>query len=147
MDHKPRGIEDIIQQAMRQGAFDNLPGKGKPLDLEDNPHLDPEWQLAYHLLKQNGFAPQFIEQRQTIETDLAAAREALARSWAWRQRELESGKDSAFAEGEWSRAKKIFQQTVENLNKNIKAYNLQVPTPKLYRLLIIISEEIEVLTK
>jgi DnaJ family protein C protein 28 len=136
-----RSIEEIIQQAMREGAFDNLPGKGKPLDLEDNPHLDPEWQLAYHLLKQNGFGPQFIEQRQAIEVELAAAREALASSWAWRGRAQERGEDAAFVEAEWSRAKKDFQQKAENLNKNIKAYNLQVPTPSLNRLPIKFDEE------
>lgn len=137
-----RSIEEIIQQAMREGAFDNLPGKGKPLDLEDNPHLDPEWQLAYHLLKQNGFGPQFIEQRQAIELELATAREALARTWVWRQRELERGEEAVFVEAKWSGAKKVFQQTVENLNQNIKAYNLQVPTPVLNRLPIKFEEEL-----
>jgi len=79
MDKKARGIEEIIQKAMQEGAFDNLPGKGQPLDLDDNPHLDPEWQLAYHLLKENGYAPEFIEKRQIIELELAKARAALAR--------------------------------------------------------------------
>ncbi|HLE72952.1 MAG TPA: DnaJ family domain-containing protein [Anaerolineales bacterium] len=142
MDNKARGIEEIIQQAMKDGAFDNLSGKGRPLDLEENPHLDPEWQLAYHLLKQNGFAPQFIEQRQAIELALAAARQALARSWTWRQRELERGEDAALVEAEWGRAKKEFQQTVEFLNKKIRTYNLEVPTPSLNRHLIKFAEEL-----
>src|SRR5690606_20576453 len=31
-------MEEIIQEAMRRGEFDNLPGKGKPLDLrKDEP--------------------------------------------------------------------------------------------------------------
>lgn len=143
MENKPRGIEEIIQQAMREGAFDNLPGKGKPLDLEDNPHLEPEWQLAYHLLKQNGFAPQFIEQRQAIEIDLAAAREALARSWAWREQELESGQDAALVEGEWGRARNSFGQTVKGLNKRIKSNNLEAPSPALSRGLIDTDREVE----
>src|SRR3990172_10749312 len=104
------GIEEIIQQAIKDGAFDNLPGKGKPLNLEDNPFIDPEWQLAYHLLKQNGFAPQFIEERQAIEVELAAAREALARSWAWRQKALAAGKRADWVQAEWGRAREKFTQ-------------------------------------
>ncbi len=43
MDRRARGIDEIIRQAMREGAFDNLPGKGKPLELIENPYLDREW--------------------------------------------------------------------------------------------------------
>ncbi len=138
-----RGIDEIIQQAMQAGAFDNLPGKGKPLDLNDNPYLDPEWQLAYHLLKQNGFAPAFIEKRQAIEIELAAGREGLARTWAWRTRALKEGKPADWVEAEWSRAKTKFEETIVKLNKNIKAYNLGIPTPSLFRKLIDVNVEIE----
>ncbi len=44
-------IEDLIQRAIQEGKFSDLPGKGKPLRLDDNPHADPDWQLAYHLLE------------------------------------------------------------------------------------------------
>jgi len=138
-----RGIDEIIQQAMRDGAFDNLRGKGKPLDLNENPYLDPEWQLAYHLLKENGFAPQFIEQRQAIEMELAAAREALARTWAWRTRSLKEGKPAEWVEAEWGKAKEKFEETIVKLNKTIKAYNLSIPTPSLFRNLIDVNIEIE----
>lgn len=146
MDRKARGIDEIIQQAMQAGAFDNLPGKGKPLDLNDNPHLDPEWQLAYHLLKENGFAPQFIEQRQAIEMELAAAREALARTSAWRGRELAAGKDADWVEAEWGRAKAKFEEIIIKLNKSITAYNLNIPTPSLFRKLIDVASEMKSIT-
>lgn len=48
-------IDETIRKAMEEGAFDNLRGTGKPLSIEDNPFVDPSWQLAYHLLKENGF--------------------------------------------------------------------------------------------
>ena len=145
MEHKARGIEQIIQQSMREGGFDNLRGKGKPLDLDENPYLDPEWQLAYHLLKQNGFAPQFIELRQAIEVELAAARGALARSRAWRRQAQERGEDAAFAEAEWDRAENVFAQSVEKLNRKIRDYNLQTPTPSLNRQLINLEAELNLI--
>lgn len=118
---------------MREGAFDNLRGKGKPLDLDENPFIDKEWQLAYHLLKQNGFAPQFIEQRQAIEAELAAAREALGRSWAWRQQALERGEEAGFVEAEWGRAKERLAQQVKKINKSIQVYNMGIPTNLLWK--------------
>lgn len=37
-------VELQIQQAMREGEFDNLPGTGKPIPGLDEPH-DPDWWL------------------------------------------------------------------------------------------------------
>ncbi|MCL5428492.1 MAG: DUF1992 domain-containing protein [Chloroflexi bacterium] len=137
------GVEEIIRQAMQDGAFDNLPGKGKPLNLEENPYLDPEWQLAYHLLKQNGFAPEFIEQRQSIELELADARQTLARAWTWRQRAIEEGKASDLVEGEWAKARKEFETKVDRVNKEIRTYNLHIPTQSLFRLPVKIEAELK----
>jgi DnaJ family protein C protein 28 len=124
MENKYRGIDEIIRQAMKAGAFDNLPGKGQPLKLDENPYIDPEWKLAYDLLKQNSFAPAFIEQRQAIELALAAARAALARTWAWCSGALAAGEDAAWVDAEWARAKKKFEQEVAKLNKQIADFNL-----------------------
>ena len=143
MDKKARGIEEIIQQAMQEGAFDNLPGKGQPLDLDDNPHLNREWQLAYHLLKENGYAPEFIEKRQAIEMELARAREALSRSWAWRARALDEGKPTDWVEVEWERAKAKFEEQVGGINKEIRDYNLEIPTQRIYRKPVDHAEELE----
>lgn len=136
-------IDDIIRKAMEEGAFDNLRGKGQPMDLDENPYLDPSWQMAYHLLKENGFAPQFIEMRQEIEGQLAAARSALVRSWVWRQQALEAGED---AYTEWKTARQRFEASVVELNAKIRNYNLSVPHEKLARLLIDPEAEIAQLT-
>jgi DnaJ family protein C protein 28 len=143
-DQKARGIDEIIQQAMQEGAFDNLPGKGKPLNLEENPYLDQEWQLAYHLLKQNGFAPEFIEQRQQIELQLATARQTLARAWAWRQQALAEERDAMLVESEWSRAKRDFDKKIDEINSEIRKYNLHIPSLGLYR--PIVNKESELKT-
>ncbi len=146
IDRKPRGIDEIIQQAMQEGAFDNLPGKGKPLNLDENPFLDQEWQLAYHLLKQNGFAPDFIEQRQSIELELAVARQSLASAWAWRTAALANGKTVDYVEVEWGRAKNEFEKNINAINTRIRKYNLQIPTQSLYKMPIKIETELQVLS-
>lgn len=40
-DRLSRAVEGAIADGQRQGAFDNLPGAGKPLDLGDT--SDPHW--------------------------------------------------------------------------------------------------------
>lgn len=138
-----RGIEEIIRQAMQNGAFENLPGKGRPLSLEENPYLDREWQLAYQLLKQNGFAPDFIERRQQIELELANARQSLARAWAWRQQALAEGKPADWVEAEWGRAKREFLVKLNETNSHIREYNLQIPTQSLYRMPVRMDAELK----
>ncbi len=54
-------ISKQLQEAMERGDFDNLPGKGKPLKLETNPFIPPETGMVNQLLKDNGFAPRWLE--------------------------------------------------------------------------------------
>ena len=46
--------ERKIEEAMAEGAFDNLPGLGKPLQLEDLSHMPPDMRMAYTILKNSG---------------------------------------------------------------------------------------------
>jgi hypothetical protein len=43
--------ERKIQEAILNGELDNLPGKGKPLQLDDDSHIPEELRLAYKILK------------------------------------------------------------------------------------------------
>ena len=43
--------EQKIQEALRNGEFDDLPGKGEPLHLEDESGIPEELRLAYKILK------------------------------------------------------------------------------------------------
>jgi Domain of unknown function (DUF1992) len=43
--------EDKIKKAIEEGEFDNLPGQGKPLNLEDLSHIPEELRIAYKVLK------------------------------------------------------------------------------------------------
>lgn len=44
IQHQSLWVDMQIQQAIRRGEFDNLPGAGKPLPGIDRPH-DPDWWL------------------------------------------------------------------------------------------------------
>lgn len=58
-----------IEQAMRDGKFDNLEGAGKPMNLEPMPAEENarlNW-WALRLLKQNDFVPHEVQWRKQIE--------------------------------------------------------------------------------
>lgn len=121
-------IENSIEQAMREGKFDHLPGKGKPLKLEDHPHEDPEWRLAHHVLKNSGFTLPWIEARREIEAEIEAARQALRRAWEWRKETSSRQQPNPASEAEWQRACRDFSEQIERINRRILDYNLQAPT-------------------
>lgn len=60
--------EQRIQEAMERGEFDNLPGAGKPLSLEDDSHLPPDLRIAYKILKNADCLPPELELRKEIRT-------------------------------------------------------------------------------
>ena len=50
-------IEKILSEAISRGEFDDLKGKGKPLDLTPYFSLPEDLRLPYSLLKSNEFVP------------------------------------------------------------------------------------------
>ena len=101
--------ERKIREAMEDGAFDHLEGTGKPLDLEENPFEDPSLRMAHRLLKNNGFAPAWIEEGREIETESERLRAQAAAP----------GGD--------------FQGRVAALNRRIVAFNLKAPAASLHK--------------
>jgi hypothetical protein len=69
--------DEQIRRAMQEGQFEDLPGQGRPLQLDEDPFEDPDWRLAHHMLRSAGYSLPWIETRREIEADLAAARLAL----------------------------------------------------------------------
>lgn len=139
-------IEDQIRRAQEQVQFDNLPGKGKPLHLDDNPHVDPEWRLAHHMLHSAGYSLPWIEMWREIEADLTKARSALRNAWSWRTAALADGQPRNSVQAEWGRAEEQFRTQVEQLNRRITDYNLSVPSQRFQRRMVNAAREIEALT-
>lgn len=55
--------ERHIRDAQQQGEFDNLPGTGEPLRLDDDAHVPAELRAGYRLLKNAGCLPPELAQR------------------------------------------------------------------------------------
>lgn len=68
-------VDKQIREAEERGEFDNLPGRGRPLHLED---WDADWGIAYHVLKQAGETLPWIALGRDIEAAQARLRGMLS---------------------------------------------------------------------
>ena len=92
-----RIAEERILEAQRAGAFDDLPGKGKPLQLEDLSCVPEDLRIGYMVLKNAHVLPPEAELLKDIHTleDLLkhvedeGARRALAKSIQWKMIRLD----------------------------------------------------------
>ena len=92
-----RIAEQRILEAQREGAFDNLPGKGKPLELEDLSWVPEDLRIGYHVLKNAHVLPPEVELLKDIHSleDLLkhvedeTERRSLAKSIQWKMIRLD----------------------------------------------------------
>lgn len=143
---KPKGeaewrdiVSQRIEDAMQQGDFDNLRGRGKPLNLQRNPHVPPGYELAFDLLQNNDLAPGWIMDRKDLLHDIEAWRLRLRSALAWRAGEWATGKPERgeAADLRWAGQRATFEAELAELNKRILTVNLQlppVPSLELFRL-------------
>ena len=66
MDWMTSIIEEKIREAMRNGDFDNLPGAGKPLALDDDSHIPEDLRAGYRMLKNAGMIPEEMQLRKDV---------------------------------------------------------------------------------
>lgn len=59
-------IEQIIREGMLRGEFDNLKGKGKPLNLDDYFNTPEDMRMGFSILKSNDFVPEEVERLKEI---------------------------------------------------------------------------------
>ncbi len=126
-------VEKKIRDAMKAGEFDNLPGKGRPLNLDENPFEDPSMRMAHRMLRNNGFTLPWIEERKEIDAAIDALRADLARSWARHAEAQTATRLSAQDTSEWERAQSDFRQKLVQLNRRIHDFNLKAPAERFQR--------------
>jgi len=139
-------IEEHIRRAEEEGQFKDLPGKGKPLHIEDNPFAAPEWRLAHHLLHSSGFSLPWIEVLNEIDADIQRARSKLERSWQWYLSSQSEDQTADIADYEWQKAQDTFLEEIKQINKRIEGYNLGVPSERFQRSKLNPEHEINTLT-
>jgi hypothetical protein len=72
-------VDQAIVDAQERGEFDDLPGAGKPLQLEENPFAG-DAALGFRVLKNAGMAPPWIEADREMSAASRELDELLART-------------------------------------------------------------------
>lgn len=58
--------EKRIEEAQSRGEFENLPGQGRPLQLEDVSHVPEDLRMAYKILRNAGCLPPELAERNEL---------------------------------------------------------------------------------
>lgn len=119
-------IESQIQDAIAQGAFDNLPGAGKLLPMTDPELMAGENWLGYKVLQNGGMVPEWLGLGQEIERDL----ERLGQLEAQHQSLI----DLSAATGDWERNRLALKHAFQRYGDHARSirrkqdnYNLTAP--------------------
>jgi len=67
-------VEEAIKKAQERGELDNLPGKGKPIDLTEYFETPEDVRVAQSMLKNAGMTPREVD----LLKEVAALKELLA---------------------------------------------------------------------
>lgn len=113
-------LDKTIREARERGDLDNLPGKGKPIQWEDDSAVPDDQRLAHHMLKSAGFTLDWIVVGKELDEEYAALRRELERARAGRSA-------GSLDDAGWQSAASRFTEKVRALNRRIIGYNLRVP--------------------
>ncbi len=125
----PSLVERLIQEAQEQGKFDHLPGRCKPLQLDDDRHAG-EWALAFRILKNANVAPPWIEADKEVRHLRGALDRLLERS----------ARASLLMRGRYRRE---LGQLVEAHNRAVEQVNAYAPTERQHRRRLVLENEMQ----
>lgn len=142
----PDLVEKQIREAMDKGDFNNLEGSGKRLHLEENPFEPVELRMVNKILKDNDFAPYWIE----LGKDIEAAQQRLLREVEDFKRYTQMtfrDKRGKQALERYNLKKANFysdrRRDLEKISKMILDYNLHCPTFRMGRANLLVDSEME----
>ncbi len=130
-----------IEEAIRQGALENLPGAGKPLDLTPDPFLPSDRQMAFNLLRNNELVPGWISERKELLAAVETLRKRMEATVA-RLRNEASPETAESNRQRWHVQVEKWQSEADNLNRRIRSHNLQQPVAHLEIFLFLLDEEL-----
>lgn len=127
--------ERKIQEAIEEGKFDNLPGKGQPLVFDDDPMTPPHLRLANKVLKNAGVLPDWVQ----IQKEIASERQEIEKQRARLIREhqtrrarlaaLPASHPQAQLCVEWhAKSRAAYLRRLKGVNTSILKFNILAPS-------------------
>jgi hypothetical protein len=124
-------IERQIREAMEEGRFNDLPHQGEALPNDDNPFAG-EWGLAFHVLRNAGVAPPWIESDKEVRALLGQRDAILARAAA----------DPAPSDFARRRDRAALEALVTRINAAIARVNAEAPSDRQHRRPLVLADEL-----
>jgi len=124
-------LDRQIREAVEEGRFDNLPHQGQPLPKDENPYA-AEWGLAFHVLKNAGFAPPWIEADKEARALLARRDGILTRA----------ATGPAPSEPARRHDRRALEQLVTEVNACIAQVNAGAPSTRQHRRPLVAADEL-----
>ena len=121
--------EEHILLAIRRGEFDDLPGQGQPLILQDDSAVPAELRVGYRILRNSGYLPAELTLRKEIselegllhQVEMGAAQQAIRRRLCLLQARLAmQGHDANLLLREQAYREKVIAKMVRDDNKNTR---------------------------
>ena len=138
-------ISQRIEEAMAAGAFDNLPGKGKPINVGPEPFVPADMQMANSLLKSNQLSPAWISDRNEMLAAVAQMRQQIANSAAEYTQAFTATSDvdrRTQLDQTWRAQVERWRQEITALNRRIDIHNLSLPLAHLEIFKVSLEEEL-----
>lgn len=126
-------VDELIEEAKERGEFDNLPGEGKPLDLDSNPYAGDN-ELSYKILKDNNFTLPWIMDRNELMDVIADYRERMKKQWDVHGPQLQAmmrGGQAPMAKSRWRALTSQWSTAIEAHNRRIDEVNMSIPVEHL----------------
>jgi hypothetical protein len=115
--------ERQIRDSIERGEFDNLPGMGKPINLDEDAHIPPEMRAAVRLMRNAGARPDWME----LEIELTKEKAVIA---ALRERgtaNIAKSSDPEARERMQLRLKENLKEQMREFNTMLLKYTLCCP--------------------
>ncbi|MDP1911405.1 MAG: DUF1992 domain-containing protein [Hyphomicrobium sp.] len=134
--------ESRIQDAMDAGLFDNLRGAGKPLSSLDDDKLAGDNWMGFHVLRNGGMLPAWLDLAKEIELDLIALKRVDARHQLLADR-AQAGGLTKSVEAALITTRREYADFARRIRAKQDQFNMDAPSIGLERPGIWIEHELE----
>ena len=130
-----RIAERKIQEAIDEGKFDNLPGRGAPIVFDDDPGVPLHIRMAHKVLKNAGALPDWLMMQNDIvmeRKEIADMRPRLIREGETRRASLQAlrpGHPDIIKFAEWhARSRAAYLRRLKSVNTSILKFTMSAPS-------------------
>lgn len=138
-------IEDLIEDGRQRGLFDDLSGKGQPLELRQSLYEGSN-ALSNQLLKDNNLRPAWLSHRLFVQDRIDRFRQDIDLTWERYSRAFDQAVGdshrTALTIG-WDDACRRWESEIQEINKLVADYNLRRPTVNLEIYKLRLSDELK----